>query len=259
MTEIFDIDDDRITEFRTLKKRNNEHFEAENFVAEGEKVNLKLLKSNLEIIKFFAIPEFYEKYEDLFNLKNIDESKKFFAEKKLMSEIIGFRIHTGVMALAKIPDFQNINILSNRVVVLNSIVDSENVGAISRNCAAFGVDSIIFDNATSSPYMRRAVRVSMGAVFNQKINYAENLIDTLNILKELNYKVISAEITYNSIDYKTISFPEKFCLIFGSESHGIEKSILDMSDYIIKIPISDKVESINVAASSAVILSTIYS
>jgi TrmH family RNA methyltransferase len=106
--------------------------------------------------------------------------------------------------------------------------------------------------------MRRAVRVSMGAVFQQKIHFAENLIDTLFELRSLNYKIISSELANNSIDYKTISFPEKFCLIFGSESHGIEKSILDMSDYIVKIPISEKVESINVAASSAVILSTIY-
>jgi TrmH family RNA methyltransferase len=106
--------------------------------------------------------------------------------------------------------------------------------------------------------MRRAVRVSMGSVFKQKIHHTENLINTLIELRSLNYQIISAEITYNSIDYKNISFPEKFCLIFGSESHGIEKSILDLSDYIVKIPISENVESINVAASSAVILSTNY-
>jgi tRNA G18 (ribose-2'-O)-methylase SpoU len=259
MTEIFDINDNRIQEFRTLKKNNNQHFKVNNFIAEGEKVNLKLLKSNLNIIKFFAVSEFYVKNLELFNLNKIDDANIFHANKKLMCGIVGFKVHSGVMALAEIPKFQNINELSNRIVVLNSIVDSENVGSISRNCAAFGVDSLIFDNSTSSPYMRRAVRVSIGAVFQQKILYTQNLLKTLIELKELDYQIISAELNDNSIDYKGFSFPEKFCLIFGNESSGIDKSNLEISDYIIKIKISDVVDSINVAASSAVILSKINS
>ena len=83
-----------------------------------------------------------------------------------MNKIVGFKLHSGVMAIGKQPVDVNLSELESPVVVMNGIINSENVGSIIRNCAAFGFESIITDKQTSSPYLRRAVRVSMGAVLN---------------------------------------------------------------------------------------------
>lgn len=255
MIEIFDINDKRIELYRSMKGTPQSHLVNHVFVAEGERVVKKLLESNLSIVSVFALDDYFNNLSDLIKQKNISEDKLFTASKDIMNEIIGYRLHKGIMAIAEQPIFININInnLSNRIIYLNSIVNSENVGAISRNTAAFGFDSIIFDRETSSPYLRRAVRVSMGTVFGLKIAYSEGKADLIK-LKQMGYRIISSEITENAISIDSYNFPEKYVLVFGNESYGISEKILEISDDIIYVPINPEVPSINVAACGAVIM-----
>jgi tRNA G18 (ribose-2'-O)-methylase SpoU len=258
MIEIADIDDQRIVNYKNLRYTPVSHSVEKLLVAEGEKIILQLFKSNLEIVSVFAIEEFYKKNNSLINRISIPQEKLFFANKSLMNSIVGYKHHSGVMALAKQPVPSKLNEMTYRIVVLNGIINSENVGAIIRNCAAFGVDSIIVDKQTSSPYLRRAVRVSMGAVLSMKIYFSENLSDDLMKLKKTSYTIISAEITDKSVTITALEIPEKCAIVFGSEGRGINSEILDLSDIIVHIPITDKVNSINVASTSAVILSKIF-
>ncbi|OGU15633.1 MAG: hypothetical protein A2X61_12065 [Ignavibacteria bacterium GWB2_35_12] len=175
-----------------------------------------------------------------------------------MNKIVGFKLHSGVMAIGKQPVDVNLSELESPVVVMNGIINSENVGSIIRNCAAFGFESIITDKQTSSPYLRRAVRVSMGAVLNMKIHFSENLSDDLQKLKDSNFKIFSAEINDNSIPISQVEIPDKCAIVFGSEGRGINNEILGISDFTVHIPITAQVNSINVASSSAVILSKIF-
>lgn len=258
MVEITDIDDPRIAYYKSLRSTPPSHTNEKLFLTEGEKVTIQLLKSDLNIESIFAIKEFYQKNNDLIKIKSIPYEKQYYADISLMNQIVGYKLHSGVMALAKQPEPSALIELTSPVIVLNGIINSENVGSIIRNCAAFGVQSIIVDKQTSSPFLRRAVRVSMGAVLFMKIHFSENLSEDLQKLKESSYKIISAEITDKSSPISEVKLPEKFALVFGNEGRGISKDILDLSDYIIHIPITDKVNSINVASSCAVILSKIF-
>lgn len=254
MIEIKDIDDIRISLYKSLRFTPCSHLENNVFIAEGKKVTLKLLNSNIKIQSLFIISEFFYKYKGLIFSKEIAEDNIFIAEKNLMEQIVGFKLHSGVMAIGMQPDFTPLEQLDNKIVILNAVRDAENVGSIVRNAAAFKVSSLIFDEQSSSPYLRRAVRVSVGNVFDLKINKAQNLEKTILDLKSLGYQILCAEICKNSIEINKINFAKKVAIIFGNEGDGIEEKYLNLCDSICFIPISEKVDSLNVAASSAIFL-----
>ncbi len=255
MNEIINIDDSRIELYKNLRHTPASHIENKLFITEGEKATLELIKSGIKVSTVFAVKEFYQKNSDLILQKNIPEDKLFFADKSIMNQIVGFKLHSGVMAIAHQPEESSLEELNSPIVLLNGIINSENVGSIIRNCAAFSVSSLIVDKTTSSPYLRRAVRVSMGTVFGMKLHYSKDTIITIRVLKDLNYKIIASEITGKAQSINSFKFPKKFCIIFGSEGYGITENILSISDKQIYVPINKIVKSLNVAASSAIILS----
>ncbi|MDQ1265360.1 MAG: hypothetical protein QG635_510 [Bacteroidota bacterium] len=238
-----------------MKVQRTSHAGKGIFVADGEKVTLRLLDSALEVVSFFALEEYYEKYSDFIESKAIPENVRFTADKEIFEQIVGFRVHTGIMAIGRIPRQSPVNEFSKKIIALNGIIDSENVGAIVRNAAAFGFDSLIFDKATSSPYLRRAVRVSMGTIYSLKYHICDNLKEALELLRNGgSYSIYAAETSAGAISITECILNDKFCLVFGSEGRGIDRDILDMADKIVSIPISDSVPSINVAASSAIMM-----
>lgn len=254
MIEISDINDQRISFYRSLRFTPVSHTKERVFIGEGEKVVIKLLKSKLTILSLFCTEEFIDKHSNLIKQRNIEENSIFLASKNFMQEVIGFKVHSGIMAMASIPPDIPLEQLSDKIIVLNNIIDAENVGAIVRNIAAFGFDSILVDEKSSSPFLRRSVRVSMGNVIDMKVNHSKNIYDSIFQLKQNHYKIISSEITGSSQSVDDFHFPEKFALVFGNEGNGIDKEMIELSDAVVHIPINLQVSSINVAASSAVIL-----
>lgn len=252
MIIVDDINDDRIRHYRSLRYTPKSHTEENIFIAEGEKVVLRLLYAGWEPISIFCTEEYFEKYQSEFTSAEVSGCIIYQAKKKLMQEIIGFAIHNGVMAMFAQPENIGLTELQSPIIVLNKIVDSENTGAIIRNAVAFGLNSIIADEQSSSPWLRRAVRVSMGNIADMKVRLSNDIISDLKSLKSNGYSIISAEITDHSLPLDNIIMPDKYCIIFGSEGDGISPEILELSDSIIHIPINPKVNSINVAATSAV-------
>jgi tRNA G18 (ribose-2'-O)-methylase SpoU len=258
MININNINDERISLYKSLRKTPAIHTDKKVFVAEGDISVLKLLESELQIENIFCTKNYYEKYQDLIN-KRIKPDDQLLASKDIMDQIVGFRLHKGIMAIAKQPDNKSIPELKTPIVILNGIVNSENVGAIVRNCVAFGIKSLIVDKQTSSPYLRRAVRCSMGAVFYTDIHFSENLIESIYELKSLGFSIIAAENTPKAIKLDEHTFQKDNAFIFGSEGNGIDGEILDLTDCILRIPITDTIASINVAASSAIFFYNISS
>jgi TrmH family RNA methyltransferase len=259
MVLIKNVDDGRISLYKNLDSTPREHTEQGLFVAEGAKIVRKLLESPIEAVSVLMADKFAGEFVEIAEKSGLSGDKIFVADKKLLDKIVGFKIHSGILAMGRQPDMKIPEDLSGRIVFMCGIVNSENVGAIVRNCAAFGVENIIFDKETSSPYLRRAIRVSMGSVFHEKICFAENTLDTISELKSKGCKIFAVEIDEKMLDYSKADFPENTALIFGSEGRGINREILENCDMTIGIPMSGKIESINVAAASAVILSRIYS
>ena len=254
MVNITDIVEPRIAPYRNLKINSRFQKDSNIFIAEEKKVVLKLLNSNLEVLSCFAVPEFYNEHKEIIEMKAIPKENLFYANKDIMNKIVGFRLHSGVMAISKIPEQTSIEYLKPPIVVMNGIINSENVGAIVRNAAAFDIQSIIFDNETSSPYLRRAVRVSMGTIFGMDYYHSESLKEDLALLKEkFNYTITAIELTNSAIPIEDYKFTQESIIIFGNEGQGINTGILGICDNIVCIPISDKVDSLNVAATSAIV------
>ena len=253
MRKVTNINDEAIAPYKTLKKLNNDYVQNKNyFVAEGEKVVLRLLKSAIRINSIFSTLEFLNKHLELIESK-VPTNAIYVAEKALMSEIVGYKLHDGVMALAVEPDEADFANFDDRIIAMNAIVDSENVGAIVRNAAAFDMTSVLIDSESSSPYLRRAVRVSLGNIFKCKHHISKDFVLDLQYLRdEYGYSIIAAEISDNSISLKDFDFPSKCVIVFGNEGRGISADVLNICDSIVKIPINPESDSINVAASSAV-------
>lgn len=255
MIVIRSIEDPRISLYRSLRYTPPSHIENRVFIAEGRKLVHRLLQSNLKIHSIFAIKEFIEdNYELIASRIESPSTQLFTAEKKLMEQIVGFHLHSGIMALAFQPNDHALEDFSNAIIAFNCINNSDNVGLIVRTMRAFGVDSLLVDEHSTSPFHRRAVRVSMGNIFDIKVHHTQNFEKALLFLKEKGYTIISAEVVKKSLNLFNFVFPNKFVLILGNEGKGIENWVLDLSDYTVEIPIDSKVESINVALSAGIFL-----
>ncbi|MGB9851694.1 MAG: TrmH family RNA methyltransferase [Candidatus Kapaibacteriota bacterium] len=258
MVEIKDLEDPRIAFYRSLRYTPISHIKAKVFIAEGEKVVVRLFRSALKIHSIFAILDFYERYKDLIDEKMVPENCKYYSDIKLMEQIVGFHLHSGVMAIGYKPDNLDLAALSPTIVALNGVNNSENVGQIARICRAFGVDSLISDEHSTSPFLRRAVRVSMGNVFYLKIRETDNLIKDLIFLKSKGYQVVSFELTESSSNLFNFNIPSNAVLVFGNEDKGVSSEVLNISDSVVQIPIQKGVDSLNVAVASAVALYELY-
>ena len=255
MIDISDINDERIAFYRSLRYTPKLHSDNRAFIAEEEKVVLELLKSDIEVLSIFGTSEYLERYASLIEQCRVPQDQIFRADISLMKEIVGYRLHYGFLAIGRQPQDTPLLDLPRPLIVLNALANAENMGSIVRNATAFGFKSIVWDEASVSPYLRRAVRVSMGNIFQMKTYHSKSLVSTLKEVKSIDFEVVAVEITPQSKPLDSYHpKDDNFCLIFGSEGRGISDAVLEMSDRIIHIPISKKVPSLNVASSSAVVL-----
>ena len=250
---IHDITDERISNYLSLKESQNHHTQEQIFLCDGDKVTLVVLESQVQIQSVFAVEDFINQNKTLLETK-VPEGQVFTASKKLMESIVGFRLHSGVMAIATQPSHRHFTSLKPPYIVMNNIINSDNVGGIIRNAIGCGFTSILADNATSSPYLRRSVRVSMGYISKAQISIQQNLLDTLITLKNQGCSIICAEISERSHHLQDYTFPKNFALVFGSEGQGIESDILSIADEILDIPMQNNVKSLNVSSSSAIFM-----
>lgn len=211
----------------------------------------------MEYHPFQAKEDFINENIELISSK-LDFNNVLTSDKKLLNEIVGFRLHTGVLALVEMPQANKIEELDNQIVVFNNIERAENTAAIIRSGVGFGFNSYIFDERSCHPYSRKSVRISMASVFKTKYHITNNLLESLEYLKSINYEIIAVEIHKNSINLNNYKFNSKFVLIFGSESYGIDSNILNFADRIIEIPITNNIDSLNVNASSAIVFNKIF-
>lgn len=247
--------------YRTLR-RPIEHFQQGIFVAEGEKVVRRLLDSPLEVVSMLMTPEWYETLSEAGNLKTVTSNhsiKIFLAEKSLLESIVGYNLHQGIMAIGKVPRERTMKEIlvsvkkPHLLVALDGLVNAENVGVVVRNCTAFGVDAILVGETSSSPYLRRAVRNSMGAVFQIPVVHVGHLAKTLREFQQHDIKVLGT--TPNArVTLQQTNLRESICIAFGNEGEGISQNILEVCSDVVSIPMLNGTDSLNVASASAVVL-----
>lgn len=253
------LDDPGLQPYRTLR-RPLEHQHSGIFVGEGEKVVTRLLESELEVLTILLTPEWLAVCHSLLETKTGDV-RVFVAPKQLLESIVGFHLHQGIMAVAKIPSPLTLREALERsskprlLVAVDGLTNAENLGVLVRNCAAFGVDALLVGETSSSPYLRRAVRNSMGTLFDLAVVHVADLVEALGELRSAHgVRVIAAHPHAEKNALPATSMVGDCCLVFGSEGSGIREKVLAACDEAVEIPMEKGVDSLNVASASAVFL-----
>lgn len=255
---VTNIDIPELHPYRTMR-RPVDHIKKGIFIAEAEKVVRRLLNSELTVISLLLTDEWYEKLQVTENLSK-DNLTVYVTSKAIVEEIVGYNLHQGIMGVARVPENRSLNETLARIkrsfllVALDGLMNSENVGVVVRNCAAFGVDAIIVGETSSSPYLRRAVRNSMGTVFNMPVIHVNNLAESLQLIKRSHdTRVIGTDPSGGQL-LSNGDLTGNLCIVLGSESDGIRPEILSVCTESVAIPMMNDTDSLNVASASAVFL-----
>ncbi len=258
LTHIATLERPELEPYKTLR-RPVEHLAQGIFVAEGEKVILRLMESSLTIRSILLSQDWYDIHYELIE-KNPNAIEVFIGEKKLLETIVGHVLHQSIMGLAMVPDQLHSDTLihqksdSSLAVIVDGITNAENMGVIVRNCVCFGVDALLVLPTSCDPYLRRSVRNSMGNIFQMPVIYIQDTVQELQRLRDNGYRIIGAHPHPKSIDIRTGNFSGKNIIVLGAEGHGISKEVLDLCDEFVTIPMKEGVDSLNVASASAVML-----
>jgi len=180
----------------------------------------------------------------------------FKVSKKEFSEISEVETPQWILAVVKQQKFSLEDILKVQnplIVCCVEVQDPGNLGTIIRTADAVGADGVILSRGTVDLYNGKVIRSTMGSMFHLPIVEADDLIDTIEILKQKNVRIISAD-TDGQIDYFAADYREPVAILVGNEGAGLSKGVLDLSDQVVKIPMPGKAESLNVGISTALML-----
>lgn len=183
------------------------------------------------------------------------DSPVYTADRQLLSQLTGYELTRGILCLMKRkpnPELDEICKNARRIAVLENIADPSNVGALFRSAAAIGFDALLLTKNCCDALYRRAVRVSMGTVFQIPWTRLED--GWIHKLHELGFKTAAMALSDRavSIEDERLSGEEKLAVILGSEGLGLKNETIESSDYVVKIPMAHGVDSLNVAAAGAV-------
>ena len=178
----------------------------------------------------------------------------YTGERDLLATLTGYTLTRGVLCAMQRPKERSVEEIckdAKRIVVIDSVVDTTNIGAIFRSAAALGIDAVLLTPTSCDPLNRRAVRVSMGSVFLIPWTWIKTPIQTL---KELGFKTVAMALRDNSIsiDDRELQTQDKLAIVMGTEGEGLNNTVIDNADFIVRIPMSHNVDSLNVAAASAI-------
>ncbi len=256
---IASLDLPELAPYRTLKLAH-EHRERGFFVAEGDKVVHRLLASDLEVVSVLMPEHRLAEYEPALRTRREDVLVFSATDKHVLEELVGFELFQGVLAVAKVPTQDRLPALFKKsstprlLVAADGLTNAENVGVLVRNCVAFGAQALIVSETTASPYLRRAVRNSMGTIFQLPIIESKNLAAHVAKLKQLGIRCIAAHAHTDQRVLEDADFGKDCCIVFGSEGSGISPAVLAVCDEAVAIPMSPDVDSLNVASAAAVFL-----
>lgn len=244
--------------YRTMR-RSETHRARQIFVAEGEKVVRRLLESPLPVVSVLLPPKWVEEYRPLLEARP-EMITAYAAEKDLLEQLVGFSMYQGVLAIGRIPALPSLKDViaagaaPRLFAAIDGLTNAENLGGLVRNCAAFGVQALLVAQTSSSPWLRRAVRGSMGTIF--KVPTVENL-DLPCALRELRsrgIRCLAAHPHPPGVNLWDADFSGDCCIVFGSEGFGIAPAVLDACDQTVAIPMASGVDSLNVTSAVAVFL-----
>jgi tRNA G18 (ribose-2'-O)-methylase SpoU len=254
--ESFDLPE--LAPYRTMRLQH-EHRRQRIFVAEGEKIVRRLLESRLGVVSLLLphkwVPEFAPLLE-----RRPEHLRVFVAEKELLETLTGFTMYQGLLAVGRVPEALTLEaaLAASRrprlFAAVDGLTNAENLGSLVRNCAAFGVQTLLVGETCGSPYLRRAVRASMGAVFQLPLVETTDLAAALRELQSRGVRAVAAHPHSERRTVAEADFASDCCLVFGSEGYGISSRVLAACAQAAAIPMPAHVDSLNVGSAAAVFL-----
>lgn len=187
-------------------------------------------------------------------IEKCEDIPVYTGSRELLAELTGYTLTRGVLCAMRRPTLPSVSDIcknAHRVVIIQGVSDTTNIGAIFRSAAALGIDAVLLTSDSCDPLNRRSVRVSMGSVFLVPWTW----IDLgFNELRTIGFKTAAMALSDNSISLNNpvLAQEERLAIIMGTEGDGLPKEAIAAADYVVKIPMSHQVDSLNVAAAAAV-------
>ena len=248
----------RLTEVQLL---NRQDLSEGRFIAESPKVINRALDAGYEPISFLAESRLV-RGEAAEVIARCGDIPVYTAELDVLANMIGYKLTRGMLCAMHrppLPTVEEVCAGAKRIAVLEDVMNPTNVGAIFRSAAALGIDAVLLTPACSDPLYRRAIRVSMGTVFQVPWTYiGSELADWphpgIDKLKEMGFATAAMALSDDSVSIREPSLmaEEKLTIILGTEGDGLSDGTICACDYTVRIPMSHGVDSLNVAAASAV-------
>lgn len=247
----------RLTEAQLL---NKDHPEDGIFIAESPKVVERALDAGCVPISILVEDKQIEG-EAKGVLKRCENIPVYTASFEVLANLTGFKLTRGMLCAMyrpELPKMREVCEGKRRIAVLENVMNPTNVGAIFRSAAALHMDAVLLTPGCSNPLYRRAIRVSMGTVFQILWTFVDKSLtwpeDGMDVLQELGFKTAAMALSDDSvsIDDEQLMKEEKLAIVLGTEGDGLAKQTISDCDYTVKIPMSHGVDSLNVAAASAV-------
>jgi tRNA G18 (ribose-2'-O)-methylase SpoU len=274
--EVTDPDDPRLADYRQLKER---HLNADGgrFVAESERVVRRLVSSSLTVHSVLLTPPRLATLADALT----GAFPVFVAAQPVLDAVAGFHVHRGCLAIGERPAPAPLPRGARALVVAEDLTDVDNLGALARHAAAFGVDALVLSPRCADPFYRKAIRVSLGAVFNLPVVRARTWPADLEALRGDGVasawgageprstspdagglgdprrgpiEIVGAVVEPGATPLARFSPPARFALLLGAEGPGLSAAARDRCDHLVTIPMSPGADSLNVATAGAIFL-----
>lgn len=267
MNPIIEITNFELPELDVYARLNESqllHFNEPNpgiFIAESPKVIERALNAGYQPISFLIEKkEIGAQVEEIFS--RWESVPVYTAEFEVLKQLTGFGLTRGMLCAMERLSLKSVEEVcknAKRIAVLENVVNPTNVGAIFRSAAALNMDAVLLTPACSDPLYRRSARVSMGTVFQVPWTFFDKKKTSwpdegIQLLKEMGFQTAAMALTDDSvsIDDKNLMAEEKLAIVLGTEGEGLAKHTIAACDYTVKIPMMHGVDSLNVAAASAV-------
>lgn len=231
------------------------------FIAESPNVIERALNAGYEPLSFLA--ETRELYGDAQRiLMRCEHTPVYTAESELLTRLTGFALTRGLLCAMRrkpLPTLEAVCAGARRIAVMERVMNPTNVGAIFRSAAALGMDAVLLTPGCSDPLYRRAARVSMGTVFQIPWTFLDEKISSWpeegqKILRQLGFRTAAMALKQDSVsvDHPALMAEERLAIVLGTEGDGLSEKTIADCDYTVMIPMAHGVDSLNVAAASAV-------
>jgi tRNA G18 (ribose-2'-O)-methylase SpoU len=232
------------------------------FVAEGDKVVRRLLRRReFAVVSLLVTEEKLHALADEIQARG-EPVEVFLAPPEVLRGIVGFPVFQGALALGRVPPMPEWAALARPagtgapplVVALDGVTNAQNTGAVARCAGAFGATGFVTSETGAPPWVRRAVRGSMGALFDLRARRAGDLAEAVRALRRLGLRAVAADLRPGAVPVETARLDGPLLVVLGNEDTGIRPEVAAACDEIVAVPMPPTVDSLNVACAAAVVL-----